>query len=61
MTAFEFVCIKDLEVEGRTIKEITILRATYKSSSIKNDCYPSDDFLDSFKALDYDSIKRYLN
>ena len=50
MTVFEFVCIKDIEVEGKTIKEITILRATYKNSSLKNDGYPSDDFLDSFKA-----------
>ena len=33
MTVFEFVCVKDIEVDGRTVKEVTVLRPIFKRSS----------------------------
>lgn len=43
MTVYEFVCIKDVEVEDRVARDVTVLKATYKDSTRKNSSKPSDE------------------
>ena len=56
MTVYEFVCVKDIEFEGKTVKEITILRPTFKKSCLKNDMLPDDEFIHNFQEV----IKRLI-
>lgn len=60
MTVFEFICIKDIEVDGRTVRDVTILKPTFKTSSQKNDSYPTEELLAAMKAGKFDAVRKLL-
>lgn len=60
MTVYEFICIKDIEVDGRTVRDVTILKPTFKTSSQKNDSYPTEELIAAMKAEEFDTVRRLL-
>jgi len=60
MTVFEFICIKDIEVDGRTVRDVTILKPTFKTSSQKNDSHPTEELLRAMQARDGPAVQMHF-
>lgn len=60
MTVFEYICVKDIEVEGNTIRDVTILKPTFKTSSLQNDTYPSVELIECIRKRETENIKTHF-
>jgi len=45
MTVYQFICVKDIEVEGRLVRDVTLMKATFRTSSLKDESYPTPELI----------------